>query len=1180
MSHRHMIRAMLLSAVVVFAGHSPARAAGWMWDSDANRIDDRMQQVEQSGAVAAHVGNALSGKLRFALVPGSAPFRYGVYVGYDHHPTDSDAAALAATGAPVQVRYESIDYIRSEITFAQALQIVAIPGVRRVETIPMMYAENDNATRVLRARPSSAHFPSVWKDLGFTGRGVVVGIMDTGVNDAPSGAYPGHESLRGKFLGGGNFFSGQPALNTPLNSSENPQHANDPELTYHGTHVAGTAIGSGGPNGLLAGGAPGPFAGVAPDARLVDLKVLSDAGLGFGAADGIDWAIHHRFDTWGLTGEDASYQGIDVLNMSLGGTDNSDGTDASSAAVNAAHRAGIVVCVATGNDGNTHWIASPCAADLALSVGAFTDNNTLDRGDDLVADYSNEGPRLDDGDETHLDEMKPSVLGDGTGILSALGDPTTAGDRYHHINGTSMATPTVAGVCALLLSANPTLTADQVRQILQNTADHRTDRGKQSAAAADSFGLDPNYHPSWGWGEVDAYAAVKEALNGVTTQVVRIAATPLRAPDAIRLDWTSQREIDLFRYEIERAEDAGGAPGEFVTLANVSPVGSHAEIRGASNRQPYSWTDADPSLDPSRLYWYRVAWRDFHNVRHSEPPVSARILDSPVVARVRYSWTHNYSDGDLVVKYGSGVNPNTPAWFRYAPGAPAADSIRSATGVGTTGTRRHYFHFDLTAADLVTQFLPPSADNPWFLSVLEGGYVNTNGKVNDFSVTVIEGATSTTYTSPQTTTPTVEKQATVFWIPLDPVTTSDHAPVLAAIGPQRVAEGLTLTLQAKATDADGNAITLSASGLPSGATFNPLTGVFSWTPGHTQAGNHTVTLSCTSGSPLAKSDAETVAITVVDRVPGSNAPPAFDPIGDHEGQTEQILSFRMSARDPESQSITYSVIGALPANSSLDPASGVFRWTPALAQVGTHEFNFVASDPQGGQDVEAVVLTVSESGVGPATTLPCNAEAAHFEGVAGAGTDPGEKSVSYLGFDVGTGIQRIQGSLSFALAPIRDLDFYLLDADSNVVQSSASLNSPESITYNTPAPGHYVWKVVSFTNPDTAHFSIDQLTCTSTTLGVGDAPLALSFAPAFPNPAIRNTSLAFTLPQSGEVSMRVHDVSGRSVRLLHSGWTAAGAHRVSWDRRDDHGSRVSAGIYFVRLEAAGERLGQKVVLIQ
>jgi subtilisin family serine protease len=329
--------------------------AAWMWDANSNKVDDRIEQVEAQGPLAARVGQLAGGRLRFALNQVTAPYLYGVYVGFDHHPSDADAAAIAATGAPVQVRYRSIDYIRSEITATQAFAIAGLPGVTRVETIPILYAVNDNASRILRARSSAVSFPSAWKDLGLTGKGVVVGIMDTGVNDAADGTYPGHESLRGKFVGGGNFFSGQPALNTPIDQSENPE-ARSTRGTYHGTHVAGTAIGSGGPNGQLNGGEPGAFAGMAPDARLVDLKVLSDAGLGFGAADGLDWAIHHRFDSWGLTGPDSVYRGVDVLNLSLGGTDNLMALTPERRRERGAPARGIAPGAATGNDGNTNWI--------------------------------------------------------------------------------------------------------------------------------------------------------------------------------------------------------------------------------------------------------------------------------------------------------------------------------------------------------------------------------------------------------------------------------------------------------------------------------------------------------------------------------------------------------------------------------------------------------------------------------------------------------------------------------------------------------------------------------------------------------------------------------------------------------------------------------------------------------
>ncbi|TMQ69530.1 MAG: hypothetical protein E6K80_11400, partial [Candidatus Eisenbacteria bacterium] len=493
--------------------------------------------------------------------------------------------------------------------------------------------------------------------------------------------------------------------------------------------------------------------------------------------------------------------------------------------------------MASGNDGNTNYMPSPAAADFALTVGAFTDDNTVNRLDDYVADYSNEGPRMADSDGDHLDEMKPNVMGSGTGINSALGDPTSDGRHYHHINGTSMATPTITGVVALVRSANPTLSADQVRQILMDTADHRRDRGQQPPSAADPFGIDPNYHPSWGWGQVDAYAAVKEAQNPASTQVIRIQATPQRGPDGFQIGWTSQREVGLARYELDRAPDQSGAPGAWTTIDQVPVASPSMQIHAVPNRHPYGFTDLDPGLSASAYYWYRVRWIDVNGASHAEPPIRTRIVDSPVVARVRYSWTHDYSDGDLYVRFGTGTSTFAPQWFRQGLGAQSADSFVVHPGVSYTGTHQYYFHVDLTADDMVGGYLPPSAANPWFLSVKEGGYVNTKGTVNDFSVTVFDGAGATTYAAPNPPTQTVEKQETTFWVPLDPATSPNHAPVLAPIGPRSIGEGLTLAFFANASDADnGQALTYSASGLPSGATFDANTRQFGWTPGFSAAG--------------------------------------------------------------------------------------------------------------------------------------------------------------------------------------------------------------------------------------------------------------------------------------------------------------------------------------------------------
>src|SRR5207247_10389551 len=119
------------------------------------------------------------------------------------------------------------------------------------------------------------------------------------------------------------------------------------------------------------------------------------------------------------------------------------------------------------------------------------------------------------------------------------------------------------------------------------------------------------------------------------------------------------------------------------------------------------------------------------------------------------------------------------------------------------------------------------------------------GLVDSFSVTVFDGTSQTTFRAPNPSTPTAEKQTTVFWIPADPATSLNHNPVLDPIGDRTGCEGLALRLAVHATDADGQALTYDATGLPAGATFNAGSRTFDWSPGFSQAGLYHVTFHVT-----------------------------------------------------------------------------------------------------------------------------------------------------------------------------------------------------------------------------------------------------------------------------------------------------------------------------------------------
>jgi len=290
--------------------------------------------------------------------------------------------------------------------------------------------------------------PDAWK-LG-TGKGVVVAVIDTGVTKVA-------DLEQTKFVPGFNFVN---------------NNANAADDHGHGTHVAGTiAQSTNNRRGV---------AGVAPDVSIMPIKVLSAGGSGSigGIAQGIRWAADH---------------GANVINMSLGGR-MAMGTLAK--AVKYAHDKGVVVVAAAGNDGSGR-VSYPARYPGVIAVAAtqFDESTTF---------YSNWGPQIDiaaPGGNTKVDQN-----GDGKpdGVLQHTIVPTdTSKTDYLWFMGTSMASPHVAGVAALIVGAG-VRKPDAVEELLLATA--RKPKGHADAAAR----VDDHY----GAGVVDAAAALRKARGG------------------------------------------------------------------------------------------------------------------------------------------------------------------------------------------------------------------------------------------------------------------------------------------------------------------------------------------------------------------------------------------------------------------------------------------------------------------------------------------------------------------------------------------------------------------------------------------------------------------------------------------------------------------------------------------
>ncbi|WP_221391117.1 N,N-dimethylformamidase beta subunit family domain-containing protein [Dyadobacter sp. NIV53] len=208
------------------------------------------------------------------------------------------------------------------------------------------------------------------------------------------------------------------------------------------------------------------------------------------------------------------------------------------------------------------------------------------------------------------------------------------------------------------------------------------------------------------------------------------------------------------------------------------------------------------------------------------------------------------------------------------------------------------------------------------------------------------------------------------------ITVSDppnQPPVLTPVGSKTATVGQALGFTATATDPDaGQSKTFSLTGnVPGGATINPSTGVFSWTP--TTAGPFTVTVKVTDNGSPALSDEEEVKITVSDP---PNQPPVLTPIGQKTATVGQALGFTATATDPDAgQSKTFSLTGNVPGGATINPSTGVFSWTPTTAGPFTVTVKVTDNGSPALSDEEVVNVVVSSPA---ATTIRINSAGSEY----------------------------------------------------------------------------------------------------------------------------------------------------------------------------------------------------------
>ena len=322
--------------------------------------------------------------------------------------------------------------------------LATTPGVRVLSLDRRMQPQGSSSTGIKSVFNKVVGTDAMAAD-GYTGRGVRVAVIDTGIAAVPD--------LAGRIVPVTDDVTGAVSACQNLSGEQGCD-----DSFGHGTFVAGLIAGDGTSSG-------GRWKGAAPEAELVSVKIAGRSG----AADvskviaAIQWVVSFK-----------DRYGIRVVNLSLG----TDGTqsytvDPLNYAVERAWDAGIVVVVSASNRGPAAGtIAKPGDDPLVVTVGATDDLGTVGHGDDVVPDFTSRGPTAADG------LAKPDVTAPGAHVVSLRAPGSEIDTRftnyvdgaYRQGSGTSMAAGVVSGAVATMLQANPTMSPNRAKFALMSTA--------------------------------------------------------------------------------------------------------------------------------------------------------------------------------------------------------------------------------------------------------------------------------------------------------------------------------------------------------------------------------------------------------------------------------------------------------------------------------------------------------------------------------------------------------------------------------------------------------------------------------------------------------------------------------------------------------------------------------------
>ena len=372
-------------------------------------------------------------------------------------------AALTARAAGDVELLWTVNAVTAEVPARVAIELAAREDVREVladRQIVQLTDERRAGPRIPHTwGPQRVGAPQVWAS-GFFGQGVLIGLIDTGVDGA-------HKDLAGKVVRFRNFTKISAPDETPFDDEG------------HGTHCAG----------IMAGGdKSGAAIGIAPKLRIIAAKGLDKNGAGgmVGLIRSLNWMADPD-------GSSATHDQPTAVSCSWGATLNLPVISRIFwMSISALRDANVLPIVASGNEG-VGKLSVPGSYPHSFAVGATEES-------DHVADFTSRGT-VKWGSTTYI---KPNISAPGDFIYSSI-----PGDKYDYMSGTSMATPAVAGVAALLKSANRNLNATQIEALICRTA---KDLGT------------PGEDTDFGHGLINAEAAALAATHGGAPELLSPAS--------------------------------------------------------------------------------------------------------------------------------------------------------------------------------------------------------------------------------------------------------------------------------------------------------------------------------------------------------------------------------------------------------------------------------------------------------------------------------------------------------------------------------------------------------------------------------------------------------------------------------------------------------------------------------